>query len=172
MWEEKYFLALKDSIIGSVILAAGTSLVSHRVLNRCDCFCVGGQKSRISLQCAEGKLQLFISRLLLVPMPYSVPDKGHLTETGVHNYLDLNIHGSVFSSSSGSIFVYFFRFILFTYLLASLLLRSFIYSFLLFSPILILFLPLLLWSAGSETVLENKHTYFYVKWNSVRIFDY
>jgi hypothetical protein len=31
---------LKDGIIDSVILSAGTSLVSHHVLNRCECFCV------------------------------------------------------------------------------------------------------------------------------------
>ena len=96
LWEETYFMSLKDSKIASVILSAGTSLVSHRVLNRCECFCVVGQKSRISLHCAEGKLQLFVSRLQLVPVSYSLPDKVHLPGTGVYSYFDLNICESFF----------------------------------------------------------------------------
>ena len=69
-WEEKCFLALKDSVILSA-----TSFMSHRVLNRCDCFCVLGQKSRLIVQRAEGRLpHLFVSRLLLFPVSCSVRD--------------------------------------------------------------------------------------------------
>jgi len=78
-------------------------------------------------------------------------------------------------------FFFFFRFYIclflsfyFIYIFTRFFINGFIYLFFpaFFSAILILFLPLPLSSAGSETVLENKHTYFYVKWNSVRIFDY
>jgi hypothetical protein len=56
--EERALPSLKGSITGSVIHPAGTSFVPHRVLNRCVCFCVVEQKSRIVLHCAEGTLQV------------------------------------------------------------------------------------------------------------------
>jgi len=74
-------------------------------------------------------------------------------------------------SSSGSVFVYFFRFILFTYLLASLLMDSFIYSFLRFQWFLFSFLLSYFRVLAARQVWKIE-TYFYVKWNGVCIFDY
>jgi hypothetical protein len=58
-----------------------------------------------------------------------LPDRGHLPETGVYSYSDVNIHESFFlSSSSGAVFVYFFRFI-FIYLFTWFFINEFIYLF-------------------------------------------